>query len=232
MQNPRFISIAGVDGCGKDTQAPRLTQALRDRGHHTRNFRAPGTSTLGNAIRAVVLDPAHAGMDHKSSSTLFAVAWRDMVQGCVEPALQNGEYVVVNRGPICGRVYAGGFPPDLTDAERRERADYSELAYLRLSPMAPDLTILLDVAPSTAMERRAQRGDAANRFDPSDLETASRIRLGYLALARQRDDVLVVNGEPNADEVARRVLRCVDEGVGDPVPGTMKSAAWMVENAG
>ena len=225
---PRFIALDGADGAGKSVQADRLAQNLRDQGHHVERLRAPGGSVLAEELRTLVLANEHAGMDHVISSNLFALAWRSSIQELVDPALAEGAYVVCDRnGYVSGPVYAGGHPADLADGERRLRADASDLAYRRLALRAPDLTILLDVSPNTALERRGQCPDALNRFDPRDRDTAARLRLGYLALARSRADILTVDASADASVVEARVLRCVVEGVGSRPPGTMSDAPWM-----
>jgi dTMP kinase len=90
-----FISLEGVDGSGKSTQAVMLADALRDRGHQVVHVREPGGTPLGEAVREVVLGPD--AMSPWAEAFLFAAARAQLVADVVAPALANAWFALTGQ---------------------------------------------------------------------------------------------------------------------------------------
>lgn len=57
-----FITLEGVDGAGKSTQARLLARALDLAGYQVVTLREPGGTAISEKIRALLLDPANTAM--------------------------------------------------------------------------------------------------------------------------------------------------------------------------
>ena len=198
-----FITLEGVEGCGKSTQLRRLAAGLRASGFAVRELREPGGTAAGEAIREVLLDPGHAGLDARAELLLYEASRAQLVAEVIEPALRAGEVVLCDRFYDSTTAYQGharGLP-----AEEIER-----LNAFATGGLAPDLTIVLDIDAAHGLERATRASAGADRLEAEELGFHERVRQGFLAIARAEPQrVLVVSAEGSPDDVAARVWAAV-----------------------
>lgn len=195
-----FITLEGIEGSGKSTQARRLAAAL---GSDTLLTREPGATPLGRGIRHLLLDHAHAGMVPASEVLLFFADRAQHVAEVLRPALAAGRTVVCDRYVDSSLAYQGygrGLRLDLIAA----------VAELATAGLRPELTLLLDLPVDAGLGRVQQRG-APDRLDAEEHAFHERVRAGYLVLAAAEPQRWVrVDAGAEPDEVARRVLAAVE----------------------
>jgi dTMP kinase len=90
MTRGKLITLEGGEGAGKSTLLAGLQQHLRAQGVDLVQTREPGGTPLGEAVRAIVLDPAHRGMGAESELLLMFASRAQLVRECIEPALAAG----------------------------------------------------------------------------------------------------------------------------------------------
>ena len=151
----RFITLEGGEGAGKSTHSRLLAEALRARGIEVLLTREPGGTPGAEAIRALLLHPPGEGWGREAEALLFAAARADHVARAIRPALEAGHWVVCDRFLDSSRAYQGG-GGGLADA------DLLALHGVGSGGLLPDLTILLEVAPTTAAARIAHRDGSAS----------------------------------------------------------------------
>ena len=193
-----FVVFEGGEGAGKSTQSRLLADRLRAHGDvvHTRE---PGGTPVGEAVRAVVLDPAHEGMSDRAEALLFAAARGEHVHRVVRPALDRGAVVLCDRYLDSSVAYQGVGRGLGVEA-------IAGLSLWATQGLLPDLTVLLDVDPALGLARV----DDPNRLEGESLEFHREVRAGFLALAAAdppRYLVVDASREPAAiaAEVAARV---------------------------
>ena len=71
--------------------------------------------------------------------------------------------------------------------------------------MRPNLTIVIDLAPDLAAERRASRGEAAQLYEQNEVQRALAVFYRDLAKHMPADRIVVVDGSGTVDEVHGRV---------------------------
>jgi dTMP kinase len=177
-----FITLEGVEGSGKTTQTALVGDTLRAAGHRVMVTREPGGTRAGEAIRAIFLDPAVSL--HAAAELLLVLADRAQhVREKLKPALAAGEIVLSDRYSDSTTAYQGygrGLDLKLLDELNRLASDG---AY-------PDLTIVLDLAVETGLERTRERvrGDVRgpDRFEGEQVEFHRRVREGFLTIAREQ----------------------------------------------
>ncbi|WP_291288942.1 dTMP kinase [Enorma sp.] len=170
----RFITVEGIDGCGKSTQARLLVEDLERAGYDVLALREPGGVAISEKIRALLLDPANVEMSATCELLLYEAARAQLVHEVVAPALAEGRVVVCDRfydSTTAYQGYAGGVPLDAVT-----RAN--ELA---VGACAPDLTLVFDIDPALAAERTVSR--AQDRMEAKGIAYQQRVAEGFRAIA-------------------------------------------------
>ena len=171
-----FVTFEGGEGTGKSTQIARLAERLRARGLEPVITREPGGTPLAEGIRALLLDAGRAP-GPLAEAFLMEAARADLVAHVIRPALAGGRVVLCDRYDDSTLAYQGagrGLDPAMLRGWNRAAT----------GGLTPDLTLLLDLDPAAGLERRAGAAGEPNRLDREPREFHTRVRDGYLALAR------------------------------------------------
>lgn len=196
LMTGRFITFEGGEGTGKSTQARRLAERLRGLGREVVETREPGGSPLAERVRELIL--AEKPHEPQAEFLLFAAARAEHLTATIKPALQRDAWVVCDRFIDSSRVYQGDIGKVSDDL-------ISAIEHLTVAPWFPDLTIVLDVAPSVALARAAERG-ALSRFDAAHMPIHAALRAGFLKIARAEPSrCVVVDAGGDVETVAARV---------------------------
>src|SRR5690606_9930484 len=140
--------------------------------------REPGGTPIGNAIRALLLDPAHTEMSARAETLLFNAARAQIVDQVIRPALTRGQVVLCDRYADSTLAYQGYGHGQSLEALHR-------LAEYATGGLIPDLTIYLDIDPEEGLRRKlAGAGEEWNRMEQKTLAFHQTVRRGYLALAQ------------------------------------------------
>src|SRR5690242_9668081 len=146
-----FISLEGLDGCGKTTQAALLAEAAERAGREVVRVREPGGTAPGERIRAILLDP---GLEIApwAEALLYAGARVQLVDEVIRPALARGAVVVADRFVDSSLAYQGV-------ARGLGMDEVLEVNNLGTGGLLPDRTIVIDVAEDVAAGRRRRHAD-------------------------------------------------------------------------
>jgi len=168
-----FIVLDGSEGCGKSTQSKRLAARIEQAGRQVLHVRDPGTTVVGEKVRAILLDPAHGEMGMRCEMLLYMAARAQMMAEVIAPALAAGRVVLSDRFVSSTLAYQLG-GDGLTAEQIRATADVA------INGRWPDLTILLDM-PVEASMARVRR--AKDRIEQRPMEYHAQVRRNYLAQA-------------------------------------------------
>lgn len=199
-----FITFEGPEGSGKTTLLRWLTERLREQGHPVLATREPGGTRIGNAVRAILLDPAHTEMSPRAETLLFNAARAQLVDQVIRPALANGRIVLCDRYADSTLAYQGYGHGQSLDELRR-------LIHYATGGLIPDHTIYLDLPPEVGLRRRRRQEDLEwNRLDAQTLAFHERVRRGYLELAAAEPSRwLVVDADRPLEAVQTDIWRHV-----------------------
>jgi dTMP kinase len=206
----RFITIEGPEGAGKTSQAERLVDRLAASGVDVRLVREPGSTPLGEAVRALLLHRGDGLGDRhpRVDALLFNAARAQLVADVIRPALDAGTWVVCTRfadSTVAYQGFGGGLPVD----------ELREIERFATGGLRPDLTILLDVPVEVGLRRKTD--DERTRFEDLDLDFHRRVRDGFRSLAEaepERWAVVDATAEPGT--VADAVVAAIDRRIGLP----------------
>ncbi len=203
-----YIALEGPEGAGKTTQLQRLSARLRSAGLEVVETREPGGTAVGEAVRALLLDPARH-LSPEAEMLLFAAARAQLVREVVQPALERGQVVLSDRSVYASLAYQGfGRGLDLEVIRR-----VNEVA---TAGLLPDLVLLLDLPVEEGL-RRDVGGQAADRIEGEGVEFHRRVREGFLQLSREDARIRVVPATDDPERVEARIweeVRRVLEGRG------------------
>jgi dTMP kinase len=173
MTNPRgkFISLEGGEGAGKSTLLAGLREYVEQRGIALVQAREPGGTAVGEAVRAIVLDPALHGLAAETELLLMFASRAQLVREVIEPALSTGQWVLCDRFADASYAYQGG-------GRGQPTSRIAELERWACADVKPDLTLLLDLPVATGRARAAGRGDV-DRIEVEADAFFERVRANY-----------------------------------------------------
>lgn len=201
-----FVTFEGPEGSGKSTQILRLAAVLEAQNVPVLVTREPGGTTIGNAIRAVLLDPARTEMSPRAETLLFNAARAQIVDQVIRPALAAGKLVLCDRYADSTLAYQG-YGHGQALASLRRLGEYAT------EGLMPDLTIYLDIDVQDGLHRKqAAAAEEWNRMEEKALAFHQTVRAGYLELAAAEPKRwLVVDAAQSIDAVHAAILTRVQQ---------------------
>lgn len=197
-----FITFEGGDGVGKSTQIRFLARFLEERGREVLRLREPGGTAVGEALRRVVLDPAHGAMSDRAELLIYEAARAQIVDEVIKPALARGAVVLCDRFYDSTVAYQGagrGLDRAFIDGANRFACD----------GLVPDATLLL-MAPEEAVRSRMERRAGADRLEQAGDAFHRRVAEGFAEVAAAEPDrVHTVRSEHQRVATFRSVLAAV-----------------------
>ena len=205
MSRGLFISVEGGEGAGKTLQCRALVTHLERLGYQTKLVREPGETGLGQRIRKLVLFTKDFTVTPEAEALLFTAARAQLTCEIVRPTLDAGAHVVADRFFDSTLAYQGfGRGADL--------AGLLAITRFAVADTVPDLTFLLDVPVDVAASRLQKRSPRLDRIESFDRAFHSRVREGYLSLAKKDPKRwLVIDATRPELHVSRLMAARVDE---------------------
>ena len=181
----RFITLEGGEGTGKSTQLPLAAAYLRDADLEVVETREPGGSSGAEMIRGLLVNGPTDRWDPVTETMLHFAARREHLKRTILPALERGAWVVCDRFADSTMAYQGyglGVARDLIE----------DLYRVVVGDMKPDLTIILDIPPEIGLKRADDRRSGGTRYERMDMAFHSRLRDGFIDIARRETKRCVV----------------------------------------
>ena len=213
MTRGTFITLEGLDGSGKTTQIKRLAAWLGKRGTEPALLRQPGGTATGDRIRELLLDSRSGGVSPMTEMALMFADRAQAIAEIIEPALKAGKIVVCDRFTDSTEAYQGG-------GRELGSAIVLDLHRLICGGLQPDLTLMLLPSFEASLARARRRNNRAesetgkdeNRFETEQDAFYRRVWNKYREIAdREKDRVVLIEGDLSIDEVHEQVVEAVSE---------------------
>jgi dTMP kinase len=199
----RLITLEGGEGAGKSTLLAGLREYFARSTVNVVFTREPGGTPVGEAVRALVLDPAHRGLAAETELLLMFAARAQLVRDVLQPALAAGRWVLCDRFTDASYAYQGG-------GRGVDAARIAELERIATDGLKPDLTLLLDLPVADGRARASQRG-GADRIEAERDDFFERVRATYRARAQAEPTrFCVIDASQPADAVLRDAVAAID----------------------
>jgi dTMP kinase len=201
-----FLTFEGIDGSGKSTQIARTEAWLRQRGYDVIVAREPGGTELGEAVRAILLDPRWSEMTARAEYFLYSASRAQIVEELVRPSLAEPRTVVIlDRYDDSSTAYQGG-------GRELGIGAIEEINRFATGGLVPDLTLMLDVDWQTSCARRSRAGRESDRLEQNAHDFFERTRSAYLELCRLHPERMTrINAAQHPDAVFADIVHALEE---------------------
>lgn len=199
-----IIAFEGGEGSGKGTQIKLLQGVLEREGHDVLNIVEPGGTPVGQAIRNILLNRQDLDLLGITEAFLFSASRAQQVKQVTRPALEEGKIILSDRSFYSTYAYQGyGRGQNLTILEN--------LTEIAVGQTKPDLVILLDLPPKVGLGRKKDQNEI-NRLDAESVEFHTKVREGYLEMARKNLDVWkIVDASSSIENIHNDIVSIVLE---------------------
>tara|TARA_B100002049_G_scaffold51142_1_gene35963 strand:+ start:470 stop:1102 length:633 start_codon:yes stop_codon:yes gene_type:complete len=197
LNNAKFITFEGIDGCGKSTQARLLLDHMNNSGVETILVREPGGTNISESIREILLHSSSSQMGDRTESLLMTASRAQLTQEVIIPNIDQGKFVIADRYSDSTLAYQGG-GRNLDIEWLIELNNYATFTLL------PDITFFVDIRPEEALRRQDSDKD---RIEGEGIEFQTRVRKTYQILAeRFNDRYVIIDGYAEKGDIHQKVL--------------------------
>lgn len=202
-----FISFEGIDGVGKSTQIRLAEDYLRAKGKDVLCTLEPGGTELGQEIRNLLLH-RKGDVAPRAEALLYAADRAHHVATKVRPALESGQVVITDRFLDSSVAYQGA-------GRKLSAEEVRNISLWAVDGLLPDLTVLVDLDPVIAAERRKGTGEAPDRLELEKIDFFQAVRDEFLKLAAAEPNrFLIVDATKTPTEIFEHVAKKLDELLG------------------
>ena len=199
-----LITFEGGEGAGKSTQIRQLETKLIAQGHKVLILREPGSNSISESIRNILLNTKNSELSHRAELLLYVAARAQLTEEVIEPALQAGTVVLCDRffdSTTAYQGYARGLDIDMIN----------KLNLFATDDLVPDVTFVLDLPPDAGLARAAKTG-SPDRLESENLDFHTQVRKGFLMIAEDNSDrICVLDATDNPDLIAENIAREVQK---------------------
>lgn len=200
-----FITFEGIDFCGKSTQIELLKSYLLKNNKKVQVIREPGGTEISEKIRTMLLDKENSKMLMETEFLLFSASRSQLVREKIRPYLDQGIYVISDRFHDSSTAYQGygrGISIEVILSIHK----------LAIGNTIPDVTFFLDIPVEVAEQRRQEKlSEHLDRIEISDMDFFSRVRNGYLDLAKNQNRFRILNGTDSVDNIQEKIINEIEK---------------------
>ena len=197
LNNAKFITFEGIDGCGKSTQARLLLEYMNNSGVETILVREPGGTNISESIREILLHSTSSQMGDRTESLLMTASRAQLTQEVIVPNIDKGKFVIADRYSDSTLAYQGG-GRNLDIEWLIELNNYATFTLL------PDITFFVDIRPEEALRRLNSDKD---RIEGEGIEFQTLVRKTYQILAEKFNDrYVIIDGYAEKGDIHKKVL--------------------------
>ena len=201
----KFITLEGIEGSGKSTSLKTIKKFLKDLNIEFILTKEPGGGPLGKDLRKMLLDKK-SEISSEVELLLMMADRKNHIDQLVLPNLHKGVWVISDRYLDSTYAYQGG-------GRQLSFSKIDDLTGLLNLPK-PDLTLLFDLPPETALERAAKRSEL-DRFESEPMEFHRRIRDSYQLRAEEEPERFrIIDATKDIENVQDQLLKYLRSFIG------------------
>ena len=199
-----FVTFEGIEGSGKSYQSRKLYKSIKQRKIPAILTREPGGTEGAEKIRKIILEdyfyPDSKLRFNKYTDTLLYLAARnEHVKNKIKPAISKRKIIICDRfidSTLAYQVYGKGVNKALVDSVHKHI----------LGSIKPDLTFILKVNISKALERLKKR-KKINRYDKFSKYFYIKAQNAFIKIAKKnKKRYFVLDNSKDSKEVEKIIL--------------------------
>ena len=205
MSRGKLLVFEGAEGAGKTTQIRMLAEHMTTARVPCVAVREPGGTPVGDAIREILLDPERQ-ITAPTEALLFMASRAELIAREIKPSIGEGKTVLLDRfflSTYAYQIVGRGLPEENVRAANR----------LATAGLVPDLTLLIDIAPSTGLERADARG-SRDRMERADDDFHRRVAEAFRSFTNadwqnshpECGPIMLIDGGGDENQVFARVV--------------------------
>lgn len=200
-----FVSFEGIDFSGKTTQIKKLINYFEQSNQKYCLVREPGGTQVSEQIRNILLDKKNINLFPETELLLFSAARAQLVRELIKPKLLEGYVVIADRFYHSTIAYQGyGRGIDLKSVET--------ITKFAVGDTIPDLVFILDIDYETSQKRANLCNERTkDRIEVSEKEFYNKVREGYIHLAKQEKNCILIDATINENEIFEIILSKIQE---------------------
>ncbi|HOJ37736.1 MAG TPA: dTMP kinase [Ignavibacteriales bacterium] len=200
-----FVSFEGIDFSGKTTQIKKLINYFEQSNQKYCLVREPGGTQVSEQIRNILLDKKNINLLPETELLLFSAARAQLVRELIKPKLLEGYVVIADRFYHSTIAYQGyGRGIDLKSVET--------ITKFAVGDTIPDLVFILDIDYETSQKRANLCNERTkDRIEVSEKEFYNKVREGYIHLAKQEKNCILIDATINENEIFEIILSKIQE---------------------
>lgn len=192
-----LVTFEGGEGSGKTTQSGLFCQFLNQEKINYIFGREPGGTPFSEYVRMLIKDETFRNKSSLSELLLFESARADIVDKIIEPALNDGAVMVLDRfydSTLAYQGYGRGIDKDMI----------KNLNKIASKGIAPDLTFYLKISAEEAFKRKA--GEKFDVIEQSGIDFHNRVSQGFDETAKENNKrVVVADATQDTATIQKRV---------------------------
>ena len=194
-----FITFEGVEGAGKSTQANLLYKYLINNGKEAVLTKEPGGTKTGQKIRQILLEKTEEIFPPVAELMLYEADRNFHIHNLIKPSLQQGKYIICDRftdSTLAYQGYARGLDINLI----------KQLNEIATEEIKPDITFLIDIPVEEGLKRIRQTRQT-DRIEDEDIQFHKRLREGFLKIAEnEKDRIVVLDGMESPENIFAKIV--------------------------
>lgn len=196
-----FITLEGIEGCGKTTQAKMLDKRLQDLEYKVFLTREPGGPEISEKIREILLDKRNSNMTPETELLLYCAARAQHTAEWIIPSLKEDYIVISDRYTDSTIAYQGG-------GRKIDLSTLFQLTNFASYNIRPDITLLIDIPAELAMKRIAEK--SPDRLELEQISFYERVRDMFLDVANQEPErYTVIDGVDSIEKISNSIIEIV-----------------------
>ncbi len=198
-----FITFEGIEGCGKSTQAKLLAESLRTLGLSVLLTREPGGPRISEEVRSLLLNKEFTEMNRLTEVFLYMASRAQHTLEWIIPALKEGKIIISDRYYDSTYAYQGA-------AREIPETDIETINTIATTGLKPDVTYIVDVPVEIGLDRlhNGTKAEDIDRLESEDIDFHKRVKAGYLELAANEPErIVVIDGTKSAEKIHQDIMK-------------------------
>ena len=185
----KIISFEGIEGVGKSTQINLLKGHLESKNYQVEIYREPGSTSVGEKIRDILLD-LNNDLSNETELLLMFAARSELISKKVNTS--KCDYLLLDRFFDASMAYQG--------YGRALSKDFISSLTTFINCPIPDLSFLLDISVEEGFKRK--NNDIKDRIESSSNNFFNKVRKGYLSIAKaNKKRFVIIDAENDIDKI-------------------------------